>query len=308
MKNNELERSLKDIIRVGNSDSWFRGDPHRWAVATLPMAYASACVEVVIIESQRSRYIYDRLVKAWGKANTQKVWEEIQAELSESDKQRINEAFLHPEKELSSDPNKPFRDLEKLIQDFDINDLISEESDLDGLSAEDKEGAEEFASLVGLVLEFILVGFNRESDVERGRFKVIPSREAPWLIVAVMVRSYFDYRNITLEMLRKFYKLRKYKGKIVDFHKVLTEEPMSRWHRRMVADSKVAKLKLKNDRIFVAAARSWYQSRIVHRSINEYCDAQSEKGMIMDLKNLQKQVKPCDEALGYVRRLPKKID
>jgi hypothetical protein len=309
MKNSEFEQSYKEILEVGNNDSWFRGDPYRWPLATLPMAYASAIVEVVIKRSEPARNIYDQLVEAWGRAKTQKMWEELTAELTETEKERINQAFLHPEKELYPDPNKPYKEFEELIKSLEMNgELLEGVEQTEPLSPEDEKEAEELGNLIKLILDFILVGFNRESDIEKGRFRVLPSKRAPWLIVAVMIRSSFDYHNVTLERLRRLYQMNKHKGKIIDFHKVMTEEPMSRWHRRIVASGKAAKLKLKNDRIFLNAARNWYQCRVVYESINQYCDAQSEKGILVDLKNLQKQIKPCDDVLGYIRRLPKKTD
>lgn len=32
---------------MGNKGSWFRDTPHYWAEASLPLAYAVECVEVV---------------------------------------------------------------------------------------------------------------------------------------------------------------------------------------------------------------------------------------------------------------------
>jgi len=43
----ELTEALKAIKNVAENDSWFRDTPHRWASASLPLAYAVACVEVV---------------------------------------------------------------------------------------------------------------------------------------------------------------------------------------------------------------------------------------------------------------------
>ena len=173
MKNNELQQSCKEIIDVGNNDSWFKGDPNRWPVATLPMAYASACVEVLTKKSEKGKVIYSQLVEAWGEANTQKMWEEIMAELSESDKERINQAFLHPEKELSPDVNKPYKDFEDMIKNIEINDeFIWHDDKTRKLFPADKRNEEKYTNFIRLILEFILVGFNRESDVENGRFRV----------------------------------------------------------------------------------------------------------------------------------------
>jgi len=42
-----MENGEAEIRRLINGPSWFRDTPHRWASASLPLAYAVACVEVV---------------------------------------------------------------------------------------------------------------------------------------------------------------------------------------------------------------------------------------------------------------------
>lgn len=46
-KNGELAGALKAIKNIVDDTSWFRDAPHYWAEASLPLAYAVACVEVV---------------------------------------------------------------------------------------------------------------------------------------------------------------------------------------------------------------------------------------------------------------------
>ena len=41
--------------------SWFRDSPHYWVEASLPVAYAVACVEVVYKSSEKARILYNRL-------------------------------------------------------------------------------------------------------------------------------------------------------------------------------------------------------------------------------------------------------
>jgi hypothetical protein len=45
-KNGQLTEVLKAIKNVEGNTSWFRDTPHYWAQASLPLAYAVACVEV----------------------------------------------------------------------------------------------------------------------------------------------------------------------------------------------------------------------------------------------------------------------
>ncbi len=303
--NSDLAQELKDFKKVADNTSWFRGDPHRWATASLPLAYAVACVEVVSKESDEAGTIYQQIIEAWGNPGLKTMYEAIIAEVPDSEIEKAKHALLHPEAAFQPDPNKPFKELEEMFAGLEIDDdFFQDDGDPEQLSPEDQQDAEEFARLVCLILEFIIVGFNRKSDIEKGRYRVIPTNEPPWLILAVMMRTSSESHNITLERLRHIYKLRKYKRKIIDFHKVLTEQPMSRWHRRMVASGKAAKLKLKNDRVIIKAARHWYKCRVAFSSINKYCDA--TENYKLDPKNISKQIRPCDDAVDYIKRLPKK--
>ena len=288
--NNDLAQSLNAIKNVAGNASWFRDAPHRWADASLPLAYAIACVEVVAKSSEKAGAIYSQIIEAWGNPGVKAISKEFLLEIPDSKKEEIKQALIHPENAFLPDPNKPFKDIEGALSNIEIND---------------ESIADKVAEFVPLIMEFIIVGFNRESDINRKNYRVFPSEKHIWLILAIVMLTSFERDKIT-ERMRRFYTVRKYKGKTIDFHKVLTEEPMSRMHRRMVAGSKAAKLKLKNDRIFVNAAQNWYQCRVAYPSINKFCDAQSEKGIILDPKNIDKQIRPCDEAVGYLRRLPGK--
>lgn len=55
-KDGELTDALKAIKNVAANTSWFRDTPHYWAQASLPLAYAVACVEVVSTSSESELY------------------------------------------------------------------------------------------------------------------------------------------------------------------------------------------------------------------------------------------------------------
>jgi len=53
---NQLTEGLNEIKTVANNGSWFRDTPHYWAEASLPLAYAAACVEFVSKMSGKASY------------------------------------------------------------------------------------------------------------------------------------------------------------------------------------------------------------------------------------------------------------
>jgi len=89
---------------VPDDTSWFRDTPHRWASASLPLAYAVACVEVVCKSSEKARILYNRIIEALSDAGIKAISEEIDSIIPESGKEKIKNALLHPETELLPDP------------------------------------------------------------------------------------------------------------------------------------------------------------------------------------------------------------
>lgn len=234
------------------------------------------------------------------------VFDDIASMITESGKEKIKEALLRPETELSPDPNKPFKQVEEMFTGFEINEDLLKGDDLGSTSLAEREHAQQLADLTWLIMGFIKVGFNRESDVEKGRYRVEVSEKHPWLLWAVALRTLFNSYRIRFEDVRGFYKVRRYKGRDRDFYKVLSEQPMSRLHREIVASAKAADLKLKNDKTIMKAALRWYKCRVVYASIDKFCDNEPEKKIMLDPKNVDRQIRPCDDAVGYIRRLRRK--
>jgi hypothetical protein len=57
-KNSELTEGIKTMKHVKDDKSWFRDTLHYWAEASLPLAYAVACVEVVSKSSEKAGILY----------------------------------------------------------------------------------------------------------------------------------------------------------------------------------------------------------------------------------------------------------
>ena len=58
-EDDKLTAARKDIKSVSDDRSWFRDTPHYWAEASLPLAYAVACVEIVCKSSEKARILYN---------------------------------------------------------------------------------------------------------------------------------------------------------------------------------------------------------------------------------------------------------
>ena len=59
--NSFMKNSGQVAMRNGlGNPSWFRDTPHYWAEASLPLAYAVACVEIVCKSSEKARILYNK--------------------------------------------------------------------------------------------------------------------------------------------------------------------------------------------------------------------------------------------------------
>jgi len=103
-KDGELTEALKAIKNVTDNTSWFGDTPHYWVEASLPLAYAVACVEVVCRNSEKARIIYNRIIEVWSDAGIKAISEEMASIIPEAGKEKIKKAMLHPENELLPAP------------------------------------------------------------------------------------------------------------------------------------------------------------------------------------------------------------
>ena len=56
---NDLGEAVRLMRSIADNKSWFRDTPHYWAQASLPLAYAVACIEVVSKMSGKASYSPD---------------------------------------------------------------------------------------------------------------------------------------------------------------------------------------------------------------------------------------------------------
>ena len=103
-----------------NKPSWFRETPHRWPNDLLPLAYALACVEVVAEKSEKAGKIYQQIIEGWGNPEFQGFFDTVNSEISDSDKENVKQALIHPETFLLTDPNAPFKQLEDLFAEINL--------------------------------------------------------------------------------------------------------------------------------------------------------------------------------------------
>ena len=224
----------------------------------------------------------------------------IEKIISNEEKEELKQMLKGWEAEFAGDVNKPFKALEGIGSDTDlINAFLKAKAGTFSVSPEEEK---DWARLMRLIRKFILIGFNRKSEIRKGKYRVEPTGETTWVLIAVIYRVLFKYMGFSFEMLNRTFKRRLVKGKTYDLDKVMIQQRPSRMYRNLVANARKAGLLLKNDKTIMKAARRWYQCRVVYPSVNEFCVAESRKEIILEPKNVDKEIRPCDEALGYQGR------
>jgi len=300
---NHADKIDKKILK----ESWFNKKTFHYAYEeTNPYIYAMACVEIVATHSKEGGMIFNQIINAWNKPGVKQFQKDFNSSITDEDRKEMKDVTL----EFFKDPKKPFVDLLELTSKPGWWKPLLEKGDSEtkDLSPEDETSFSDLFNGLWKITEFILVGFNRKSDVRRGIYRVIPRDNPMWLYLAVLNRTLSEHSKITMAEMIKNYKTVHKGDKTVDYEAILTGSPTNREHRRLIEYSRNMKLKLKHDKKYLDAAYLWYQCRVRYSSIEKYCNSQNQRTKMLDPKNILKKIKPCDKAIGYYSgRIKKQI-
>jgi hypothetical protein len=95
-----IDKGKATVRSILNNPSWFREHPHYWALASLPFAYAMACVEVVSRNSGKAEAIYRQIIQAWGKPGVKAMYEAILSEIPDSVKEELKQALIQTKENI----------------------------------------------------------------------------------------------------------------------------------------------------------------------------------------------------------------
>ena len=290
--------------------TWFGDSKHYWTEESLRFTYAFACVDVAIKKSIKAKNLYVKIIELWNNQKLKEAFKDVFNELTifltEEEKAKLPQMLKYPEKFVkTNDLDEPIRNLKTIMSDGDFQSYVLDIIDKGMLRKADDYMV--LAEFIALIVTFIYQGFNRKSDIEKGRYKIQPWNDDSWLVQSILFMSALVHYKLTINRLVEIYKIRIYRKKVINFEYVLNKQPMSRMHRRMVVDAKNAKLFLVHDAKIYQTAERWYMCRVLCSGVEAYCNLQADQGITLDAKNVYKEIRPCDEAMGYVRRRPSKF-
>jgi hypothetical protein len=284
---------------------WFGDSIHYWTHESLQFAYAFACVDVAIIKSIKARRLYVKIVESWNnpqlKETLKDFYDEMTTLFSDEQKELIRQVARFPERYMEDDLDKSLKPLKDVAKDEDVGKYVLDLLDKPNLIEKHGEFPE-LIDFIALILEFVFVGFNRKTDIKKGKYKIVPGNNNSWLMQSILFMTAMVHYKLTMNRVIQMYKIRIYRKKIVNFEDVLCKQPTSRMHRRIIVDAKNAKLFLVHDAKVYQTAERWYQCRVVYSGPEEFCRQQllSNKEELYPA-SVNKEIRECDEAMGYPR-------
>lgn len=160
---------------------------------------------------------------------------------------------------------------------------------------ENRVKSKDFNCLVGLIEEFIKVGFNKESEQVRKKFKVT-AYGSPCLFFAICFRTLGESCNVTLKEWEKV-KILRFGRKTFDLLDI-ADAGTVRLHRYLSNQKKRAGYLMVHEKIIDRATWRWYQCRVKCSGIHEFCE---KEGLIIDDYDVSKEIAYCDDIMGYPR-------
>lgn len=212
--NPHVPSGLKAITDVGSmrhtSSSLLTDAVNYWLSGTLVFAHATACVEIVLLHSDKANEIYREIVKAWGLSGNQGLLETTSLHMPNSadlfiDSIRANKANMQVNLSTKTKRQSQAKSQSKLepggYSDNPYPDLtLWFQSDKFRRMSEHPD----YQYLVKLINELILVGFNRKIDQDNQAWKVTPDAPPYWLSNAITWKSMLEYENIRPQDLVQF--------------------------------------------------------------------------------------------------------
>lgn len=243
-----------------------------WPDEFLPFLVASACVEVVLKNSEEASLIYHEAKEAWGRQDCRNALNGVKI---------------------------PFSSMLGAIDAVVSNKIADYSNPLAGIIEQHKDSAD-FKYLISRVNDFIKVGFNSETDQAKARYKVKPSSEN-WLFYAVFIGILVDFSAERKDW--DTYKLLEFGGQVYDPTTFMDAEHSNRKYRRKVSYYRSFGWRLRQDDKLKNMAWYWYQSRVVYSGPEEFCRKYLiEKGIELEPANVSKEILLCDMATGYPRK------
>ncbi|MET0011756.1 hypothetical protein [Dehalococcoides mccartyi] len=256
-----------------------------YAPENVPLIYCCACLQVALLESEKAKALYNRIVESYRLPDVKEAFETFEIKMPQG------KALLETVNKHTSNGKNIWSGLSKKLAPKYLR-LFKPWLDI----KKNKFRSKDFGYWFDSMQELIKYGFNTKDDINKGSCKITGSSE--WLFLAIFMRSYAEHSKIMIKEWEEK-KVLQYGGKTYDLSKIFTDESTSRIHRNLTKQYKESGYILRHDEKIVQIATRWYYSRVKYSGPTEFCYKVSNADLIPS--NVSLEIKPCDEAMGYPR-------
>ena len=272
----------------------------------MPYMLCSTCLSVVINENKQAKGIFDEIVECCSLPGYQMLQEEA-GDIIPDGRTLLKEIVEKSGYEHQNPPSS-LVDGVSYVRDMikGSKEIVSKYTDKVIPEVQKKKLIERDLTILGLQIDLLVkIGFNREEDQRKGKYKVILKDDSELGDAILIISLSISSKNL-LSMWEKV-KIIEYAGNRYSISEIIHGGVALRLHRQLVNQYKKSGFLLKHDATLDKAAWDWYQCRVVYSGPAEYCRELSlKKGIDLDPANVSNEIKECDEAVGYPRSRSKK--
>ncbi len=273
----------------------------------MPYMLCTACLGVIIDQNEQAREIFQGIVEC-GYLPGYQMMQEKAGDIIPDNRTLLKEII----EKSGYDYQKPPRSVVDGISYArgmikGSKEIVSKYTDRVMPEVQKKILIERDLNILGMQIDILVkIGFNREEDQRKGKYKVILKDDSK-LGDAILINSLSISSKNLLSMWEKV-KIIEYAGNRYSISEIIHGGAALRLHRQLVNQYKKSGFLLKHDETLEKIAWDWYQSRVVYSGPAEYCRQLSlENEIDLDPANVSNEIKECDEAVGYPRSKKKRL-
>lgn len=239
---------------------------------SMPLVLCGACLMIALEYSKKVKDIYNQIVESYRLPDIKEMFNELDSQLKNPGSNLIN-----------------------CMENEEYGQIVGKWFDLE----RDRIKSVDFKYWHGLINELIRVGFNKESEQDKGIYE-IKGESSPTMVNTIMIRSLAQYNHVEL-VNDKAKKAIKIAGRTYDLTRLIGINPTTRRYRDITKAYKKAGYRRHQDEKIVQIAAYWYGSRVVYSGPMEFCKQALRNGFILDAANVSNEIRECDYAMGYPR-------
>jgi hypothetical protein len=266
----------------------------------MPFALCAGVLEIVLQQNERAKKLYERMKEYCSLPGCKETFDRLENEIPNGEalvKAIVKKAGYNFKK--PPDENNQMVYARGLLSGTKKLVINYAERYLPWVLFRNKR-SRDFRKLCSCVNDFIIVGFNNESDLQKGKHKVT-AISSNTLVLTIFFRTFADIYKLNLDDWGKIMVFRSGK-KTYNMTAVMNGKMSVRGHRSLVGQYRSAGFALKHDEKLNTVAWRWYQSRVVFSGPEEYCrQLYLTSGEDVDPANVSKEIQDCDKAIGYER-------